>query len=55
MILRQPLPHVGRQQEPPLAIAHDEVLRHTQIVLNPPDSNTLARQLTWMPKSAIAP
>jgi hypothetical protein len=66
VILRQPLLHVGRQQERLLAIARDEVLRHAEIVLNPPDSSptpsvlrdnlavhegTHAPRLVWDPRA----
>jgi len=37
MILRQPVTQRRRQQQPLLPIHPDEVLRHTIIVLNPPD------------------
>jgi hypothetical protein len=37
MVLGQPLPDVGRQQERLLAIAHQEVLRHADILNNRPD------------------
>jgi hypothetical protein len=44
VVLRQPLPNVGRQQERLLTIARQEVLRHARIVLNAPDSSSFVRQ-----------
>ena len=37
MALRQPLPKARRQQQHLIAITLDEVLRHTDSLLNPPD------------------
>jgi hypothetical protein len=41
VLLRQPLPQARRQQQLLLTITRDEVLRHPEIVLNPPDSTTV--------------
>ena len=44
VIVRQPIPHIGRHQERLTAITSDEVLSHPVIVLNPPDSTRFTRQ-----------
>jgi len=38
MVLRQPLPDIGRHQKRLITITRDEALSHHQMVLNPPDS-----------------
>ena len=43
MILRQPLPHVRRQQKPLVTTTLNKVLRHTRIVLKEPDGNPFVR------------
>jgi hypothetical protein len=44
MIGRQPLPHIGRKQQPLLTTTLNEVLRHARRVINPPDRNPFVRQ-----------
>jgi hypothetical protein len=41
MVLRQPLTQARRQQELPLAVAHDEVRRHAEIVLTGADGTPI--------------
>jgi hypothetical protein len=45
MTLRQPIPHIQRQQKRLLTINRNEVLRHHQMVLNPPDDPGLRDSL----------
>jgi len=42
MVLRQPIPQIRRQQQRLITIKRNEVLGHTGIVLNPPDTTNYA-------------
>jgi hypothetical protein len=44
MIRRQPLPQVRRKQQLLIPVTSNEVLGHTSIVLNPPDSTPFTQQ-----------
>src|ERR1035441_4973278 len=46
MILRQPPPQTRRQQQLQITVTSNEVLGHTRIVLNPPDSTLYATATT---------
>jgi hypothetical protein len=52
VVIRQPLTQTRRQQQLLLAITPDEVPRHHQMVLNPPDATGFVRH---PPRIAIAP
>jgi hypothetical protein len=51
VLLRQPLPHVGRHQKRLLAIARDKALAHHGIVLNPPDDTLTYATASWRSRS----
>ena len=51
VIRRQPIPHVRRQQKPLLSTALNEVLRHTEIVLNAPDGPAFMKQPPSAPEA----
>src|SRR5213076_857892 len=46
MIPRKPIPHVRRQKKPLLTPTLNEVLRHTEIMLNMPDRTSLCDTLS---------
>ena len=63
MPVRQPIPHIGREQERLITITTNEVLSHPRMVLNPPDdtiitrhplANSIVSQATFDPTEAIA-
>ncbi len=54
MIRRQPLPHVRRQQESLLTTALNEVLRHAESLLNPPDGLPLRDSVPGRPAGHLS-
>ena len=53
--VRQPIPHIRRQQERLITITTNEVLSHPGMVLNPPDDTAITRHPLAKAIASLAP